>query len=113
MAPPVALPTADACLAAARAVLDQALQAIPSHFVLGAAALLVAVVYLIVDALRYAAIPTIQVPLTEGEPFLAAAIHGLFFWRLMMGWCGLVRRDEHAPTLPRLSRPFIIASAPF
>lgn len=68
MAPPVALPTADACLAAARAVLDQALRVgLPSPLVLGAAVLLVAVVYLIVDALRYAAIPTIQVPLTEGE----------------------------------------------
>lgn len=78
MAPPAALPTADACLAAARAALqaagagDTGLLLLPPLLLAPvtlalAALLLLAVAYVIVDAVRYAAVPTIQVELTEGE----------------------------------------------
>jgi len=49
--------------------------------VLGAAALLLALVHLIIDAVRYAAIPTLDVPLTEGGARLAVpGGRDCFFW---------------------------------
>jgi hypothetical protein len=70
MAPPPSLPSADACVAAARAAIEQGATLFPlsSLLLLVPLALLsAALLYVIVDALQYAAIPTIEVPLTEGE----------------------------------------------
>jgi hypothetical protein len=80
MAPPSALPqAADACLAALQAagsgLMERGLLLLPAGVpplaLALAALLLIVVAYLVVDAVRYAAIPTIQVPLTEGEFLIA------------------------------------------